>query len=206
MESVYIPAQEVGGDFFQVLPGVDGSLLVIVGDVSGKGLKAAMTVSTIIGALRDFPKRQPSEVLAHLNRVLYGQITGFATCCAVLIEQNGATTLSNAGHLPPYCNGQAWPVDGGLPLGLTADAAYAEFNFALGPHDHLTFISDGVLEATNKNKELFGFERTQAISSQSAKAIARAAMDFGQEDDITVLTLARSSVFSSATSVESSPA
>ena len=203
VESVYLPAQEVGGDFFQVLPGADGSLLVIVGDVSGKGLKAAMTVSTIVGALRDFPERQPSEVLAHLNRVLYGQITGFATCCAALIEQNGATTVSNAGHLAPYCNGHEWIIDGGLPLGLTADATYAEFNFALRPHDHLTFISDGVLEATNKNKELFGFERTQAISGQSAKAIAHAAKDFGQEDDITVLTLSRSSVFSKAISVES---
>jgi hypothetical protein len=193
VESVYLPAQEVGGDFFQVLPAADGSLLVIVGDVSGKGLKAAMTVSTIVGALRDFPSRQPSEVLAHLNRVLYGQISGFATCCAALIEQNGSTTFSNAGHLAPYCNGREWAIDGGLPLGLTADAAYTDFNFALKRNDHLTFISDGVLEATNQHKELFGFERTQAISGESAKAIAHAAKDFGQEDDITVLTLARSS-------------
>jgi hypothetical protein len=206
VESVYLPAQEVGGDFFQVLPGADGSLLVIVGDVSGKGLKAAMTVSTVVGALRDFPRRQPSEVLAHLNRVLYGQITGFATCCAALIEQNGATTVSNAGHLAPYCNGQAWPVAGGLPLGLTADVAYDEFNFTLRAHDHLTFLSDGVLEATDKNKELFGFERTEAVSGQSAEAIAQAAKDFGQEDDITVLTLVRSAAFSGAITVESSPA
>jgi len=206
VESVYIPAQEVGGDFFQILPGADGSLLVIVGDVSGKGLKAAMTVSTIMGALRDFPERRTSEVLAHLNRVLYGQITGFATCCAALIEQNGATTVSNAGHLAPYCNGQAWPIDGGLPLGLTPDAAYAEFNFALKTHDRLTLISDGVLEATNKNKELFGFERTEAISGQSAEAIAHAAKDFGQEDDITVLTLVRGSAFSGTITVESSRA
>ena len=134
-------------------------------------------------------------MLAHLNRVLYGQIMCFATCCAVLIEQNGATIVSNAGHLPPYCNGQAWPVDGGLPLGLTPDAAYAEFNFKLRPHDHLTFISDGVLEATNKNKQLFGFERTEAISGKSAEAIAQAAKEFGQEDDITVLTLGSKSRF-----------
>ena len=86
---------------------------------------------------------------------------------------------------------------------LTADATYAEFNFALRAHDHLTFISDGVLEAMNKNKELFGFERTQAISGQSAKAIAHAAKDFGQEDDITVLTVSRLSVFSKAISMES---
>ncbi|MEI9968993.1 MAG: PP2C family protein-serine/threonine phosphatase [Terracidiphilus sp.] len=86
--------------------GADGSLLIVVGDVSGKGLKAAMTVSTIVGALRDFPERRAAKVLAHLNRVLCGQITGFATCCVALVEQNGATTVSNAGHVPPYCNGQ----------------------------------------------------------------------------------------------------
>ncbi len=206
VESVYIPAQEVGGDFFQILPGADGSLLVIVGDVSGKGLKAAMTVSTIVGALRDFPERRTEKVLAHLNRVLCGQITGFATCCVALIEQNGATTVSNAGHVPPYCNGQAWPIDGGLPLGLTSDAAYDESNFDLKPDDHLTFISDGVLEATNKNKELFGFERTEAISGRSAEAIAQAAKDFGQEDDITVLTIVRSSAVSGVITVKSSSA
>jgi len=108
--------------------------------------------------------------------------------------------------LPPYCNGQAWPIDGGLPLGLTPDAAYAEFSFELRPHDHLTFISDGVLEAMNENKELFGFERTEAISGRSAEAIAQAAKDFGQEDDITVLTLVRGSAFSGAITVESSRA
>jgi sigma-B regulation protein RsbU (phosphoserine phosphatase) len=62
VESVYLPASEVGGDFFQILPGEDGSLLVVVGDVSGKGLKAAMTVSTIVGALRDQRMRQPAEI------------------------------------------------------------------------------------------------------------------------------------------------
>lgn len=74
VEHVYLPAQEVGGNFFQVLPGEDDSLLVVVGDVSGKGLKAAMTVSAIIGALRDSDERRPTQVLARLNRVLCGQI------------------------------------------------------------------------------------------------------------------------------------
>jgi serine phosphatase RsbU (regulator of sigma subunit) len=76
VESVYLPAQQVGGDFFQVLPGEDGSLLIVVGDVSGKGLKAAMTVSTIVGALRGCTMRKPAKVLAYLNRILYGQISG----------------------------------------------------------------------------------------------------------------------------------
>ena len=77
IESVYLPASEVGGDFFQIMPANDGSLLVVVGDVSGKGLKPAMTVGAIIGALRGCSVRKAAEVLAHLNRVLHGQIAGF---------------------------------------------------------------------------------------------------------------------------------
>jgi phosphoserine phosphatase RsbU/P len=72
IESVYAPATQVGGDFFRVMPADDGSLLLVMGDVSGKGLKAAMTVSTIMGALQDYSSRSPAEVLAHLNRVLHG--------------------------------------------------------------------------------------------------------------------------------------
>jgi phosphoserine phosphatase RsbU/P len=189
IESVYLPASEVGGDFFQIMPANDASVLVVVGDVSGKGLKAAMTVGAIIGALRDCSVRKPAEVLAHLNRVLHGQITGFVTCTAALIAANGNMTLANAGNLPPYCNGQELDVESGLPLGITPDVCYSETTFKLNPNDRLTFVSDGVVEATNERRELFGFHQTQAISTQSASAIAEAAKQFGQHDDITVLTL-----------------
>jgi len=189
IESVYLPASEVGGDFFQIMPANDGSLLVVAGDVSGKGLKAAMTVGSIIGALRGCPVREPAEVLAHLNRILHGQITGFVTCTVALIAANGNMALANAGNLPPYHNGQELEVDSGLPLGLTPEACYSEITFQLSPNDRLTFVSDGVVEATNERRELFGFHRTQAISTQSASTIAEAAKQFGQNDDITVLTL-----------------
>ncbi len=191
IESVYLPASEVGGDFFQVQPGEDGSLLIVVGDVSGKGLKAAMTVSTIVGALRDQKERQPSEVLAHLNRVLHGQIKGFATCCASLITADGTMTLANAGNPAPYRNGEEMAVASGLPLGILADGSYEETHYELAQGDRLTFVSDGVVEATNEKKELFGFERTQAISKQPAQAIAETAKSFGQEDDISVLSVTR---------------
>jgi hypothetical protein len=189
IESVYLPASEVGGDFFQIMPSNDGSLLVVVGDVSGKSLKAAMTVGAIIGALRGCPVRKPAEVLAHLNRVLHGQITGFVTCTAAFIAPTGNMTLANAGNLPPYRNGQELDVESGLPLGITPDVSYSESTFQLNPNDRLTFVSDGVVEATNERRELFGFHRTEAISTQSAIAIAEAAKQFGQHDDITVLTL-----------------
>ena len=191
IESAYAPAKQVGGDFFRVLPDGEGSVLVVVGDVSGKGLKAAMTVSAIMGALRDYPSHQPTEVLAHLNRVLYGQLSGFVTCCATLIGPDGAATIANAGNPAPYCNGQEIAVEPGLPLGLLAAADYAETHYQLAPNDRLTFVSDGVLEATNPQGELYGFDRTQAISTESAEKVAQAAQAFGQEDDITVLTLQR---------------
>ena len=78
-----------------------------------------------------------------------------------------------------------------LPLGITADAEYEESNFRLAPGDTFTFFSDGVVEAQSPTGELFGFERTQKVSTQPAHAIAAAVIQFGQEDDITVLTLTR---------------
>jgi serine phosphatase RsbU (regulator of sigma subunit) len=189
IESEYRPARQVGGDFFQVLPGDDHSLLMVVGDVSGKGLQAAMTVSAIVGALRDSQQRQPAQVLAHLNRVLYGQIGGFVTCCAALISNNGVMTIANAGHLSPYRNGDELPMPSGLPLGIVPRVSYEETRFELTAGDRLTFLSDGVLEARNQHGELFGFERTRECSNQSAEEIASAAQQFGQEDDITVLSL-----------------
>lgn len=189
VESVYLPAAEVGGDFFQVLPGTDGSLLILVGDVSGKGLKAAMTVSAIVGALRDHPDRQPAQSLAHLNRVLWGQVSGFVTCCAILIEKDGSTRIANAGHLAPYCKGEEIRHESGLPLGIAPDTCYAESTLTLALGDSLTFLSDGVVEARSSSGELFGFDRTAAISTQSAEHIAASAQAHGQEDDITVLTL-----------------
>lgn len=191
VENVYLPAQEVGGDFFQVLPAVDGSLLIIVGDVSGKGLRAAMTVSAIVGALRGCLLRAPEEVLLYLNRALQGQVTGFFTCCVALMNADGKLTIANAGHLSPYLNGEELEVNPGLPLGIAHETEYPEMTFHFGQNDRLTFVSDGVLEARNARGELYGFARVQSISNQSAQSIARAAQQFGQEDDITVLTVAR---------------
>ena len=191
VEHVYLPASEVGGDFFQVLPGSDGSLLIVVGDVSGKGLQAAMTVSAIVGALRDSQERRPAEVLAHLNRVLSGQISGLVTCSATLIAENGTIILANAGHLPPYRNGEELAVPSGLPLGMLADARYEELRYEIAPADRLTFISDGVVEARNAKGQLLGFERMSGLTGKRVREIAEAAQRWGQHDDITVLTVAR---------------
>ena len=190
IESVYAPARHVGGDFFYVRPEEDGSILVVVGDVSGKGLRAAMTVNSVMGALRTMPLLPPMRILADLNRGLMGQMQGgFVTCCAARITDAGKVTIANAGHLAPYRNGEEVPIDNGLPLGIAPDAPYAESNLRLTPSDQLTFLSDGVVEAQSPAGELFGFDRTRAISIQSVESIAQAAQQFGQEDDITVLTV-----------------
>jgi serine phosphatase RsbU (regulator of sigma subunit) len=149
IQSAYAPAKHVGGDFFRIAPDSDGSLLLVVGDVSGKGLKAAMTVSAIMGALRGCTSRHPTAILHYLNSVLCGQIGGFVTCCATLIAEDGSVTFANAGNPAPYHNGQEMRVEAGLPLGLLASAIYSETFYHLAPNDRLTFVSDGVVEATN---------------------------------------------------------
>jgi serine phosphatase RsbU (regulator of sigma subunit) len=126
-----------------------------------------------------------------LNRGLFGQIIGFVTCCVARIAQDGSATIANAGNLAPYINGTELSLGPSLPLGLSATAEYEEQPFRLEPGQTLTFVSDGVIEARNASGELYGFDRTQAISNQPANAIAEAATQFGQEDDITVLSVTR---------------
>jgi hypothetical protein len=205
VESIYLPASEVGGDFFQILPAVDDqSLLIIVGDVSGKGLKAAMTVSAIVGGLRQITTREPARVLAAINRQLLDELSGgFVTCCAALLTSSNKLTIANAGHLPPYRNGEELKVEAGLPLGLSAASRYEEMVYEFAPGDRLTLISDGVVEAQNARKELFGFERTQQISTQPAAAIAQTVQQFGQEDDITVVAITRTEALDPRTAVNS---
>lgn len=192
VESVYLPAQQVGGDFFQVLPSGNGGMLVVVGDVAGKGLPAAMLVSVLVGALRATAEftRDPADLLAHLNERLVGRAGGaFSTAAAALISANGAVKIANAGHLPPWLDGREIELPGALPLGIAAGSTYATTDFSLKPGSRLTFCSDGVVEAQNAQGELFGFERAMEASTQPAAGLAEAARRFGQQDDITVVTV-----------------
>jgi hypothetical protein len=191
-EAAYRAASEVGGDFYQVFPRSDGSALVLVGDVSGKGLRAAMLGTLIVGAAGALAQENlaPEEMLNRLNRHLCGRTDGgFATCLCARLAPDGALSIANAGHLSPYHNGCELPCESGLPLGIMPESAYPETRVLLNPGDALTFLSDGVVEARSAAGELFGFDRTQEISRQSAEQIADTASRFGQEDDITMLTL-----------------
>jgi sigma-B regulation protein RsbU (phosphoserine phosphatase) len=189
IDAVYRPAAEVGGDFFHIAE-LHGVTRIVIGDVSGKGLGAAMLVSALIGALDTNRNIDPSAVLQQLNDLLLKrQQGGFATCQCVSINQDGFVAVANAGHLSPYRNGKEIDVRSGLPLGIAAQADYDKVSVELVAGDTLTFLSDGVIEARSATGELFGFDRTSAIATRTAEEVARAAQHFGQEDDITVLTL-----------------
>ncbi len=188
--SAYLPAREVGGDFYlcRELPG--GVQRVMLGDVSGKGVAAALTSALLLGAANRCNDLRPPEVLKELNASLRNNgVSGFTTCLCADLLPGGLLLIANAGQLPPYRNGTEIEIPPGLPLGIDPTADYTETSLELKPGDRLTFLSDGVVEARNKLGELFGFERTRLISARGAQQIADAAVAFGQQDDITVLSL-----------------
>jgi len=194
VESVYQPAQQVGGDFFQVLPAGDGGLLLVVGDVAGKGLPAAMLVSVLVGAIRATAEytHSPAALLESLNERMIGRTHGgFSTALAAYIEADGRVSIANAGHLSPYLDGLEVELPGALPLGLVREATYETIQFQLAVGSRITFYSDGVVEAQNGKRELFGFDRAKSVSTQPAAVIAETAKNFGQSDDITVVTIER---------------
>lgn len=191
VESVYLPASEVGGDFFFVSPAPDGSLTAILGDVSGKGLTAAMRVAMILGAIRRENSHDPADILAGLNNVLIAQgQLGFTTACCIRILLDGSFTLANAGHIAPYVSGHEIPCPSSLPLGIAEDQSYESVQGKLRPSDRIVLLSDGVLEARSESGELYGFDRLSELARSGANEIAETARAFGQEDDITVLTIA----------------
>jgi Stage II sporulation protein E (SpoIIE) len=191
IDVAFHPMREVGGDFYlcRVLP--DGRQRMLLGDVSGKGSAAAMSAALLLGGASSRDTDSPSELLAHLNRVFTeSHVGGFATCLCADLASDGSVTLANAGHLAPYLHGDELGIPSGLPLGLNPrNGTFEPFEFTLAPSDTLTFFSDGVVEARSPSGELFGFDRARTLSVHTADHIARAAQSFGQEDDITVLTL-----------------
>jgi phosphoserine phosphatase RsbU/P len=190
VSSAFLPAQDVGGDFYLCRTLPNGAQRVILGDVSGKGVAAALTSALLLGAADRCDTLRPPAVLKELNAALRNSgISGFTTCLCADLMPGGLLLIANAGQLPPYRNGREIEVPAGLPLGVDPVADYAESTLQLAPGDRLTFLSDGVVEARNAVGELFGFERTRQISAGAAQQIADAAVEFGQQDDITVLTL-----------------
>lgn len=172
LATAYVPARELGGDFYDLLPYGVGRLAIANGDVSGKGTAAALYGSLAIGILRELVQDReasPSEMLTLLNgRLLAARLDArfiamqFAIYDAALRE----LTVANAGGTLPLLihNGQVSEINvGGMPLGLLPEADYDEVRLSLTPGDIVVFASDGIHEAMNKDQEEFGIDRLKAI-------------------------------------------
>ncbi len=204
----YQPAREVGGDFYDFLYFDDGQVGIIVGDVTDKGVPAALVMATTRTLLRAAAERlsSPGKVLERVNTLLYPDIPArmFVTCLyAVLDPASGRLIYANAGHDLPYRR-RADEVDElraiGMPLGLMPDMSYEEQEVTLAPGETILFHSDGLVEAHNKERELFGFPRLQARMAEHPggsalvgylldELAAFTGNDWEQEDDVTLVTL-----------------
>lgn len=204
------PAQAVGGDFYDFFPFKDGRLGIVIGDVSDKGIPAALLMATTRSLLRSvaFQRVAPGSVLARTNRLLRPDMPEglFVTCLyAVLDPATGRLTLANAGHNPPCYRTAKGVVElwaTGTPLGWLPEVRYEEHTLWLAPGECLLLYSDGVTEATGPNGALFGTERLYALLKESRAVggelidyLLEAVADFSgadsADDDMTVVTLYR---------------
>ena len=207
----YRPARTVGGDFYDFIPLPDGRLTVVIGDVTDKGVPAALVMASTHALLRDAAPRliSPGEVLAHVNDLLCADIPAhmFVTCLALVLDPaTGLLEFANAGHDVPYVrteDGVAELRARGMPLGLMPGMEYEEKTFQMRPGDSVLLHSDGLAEAHSADREMFGFPRVRALVGRSApgEALIDACLaeleafsgpGHEQEDDITLVTLERS--------------
>jgi serine phosphatase RsbU (regulator of sigma subunit) len=147
-------------------------------------------------------------MLQGLNRCLCGRLQGgFVTAIVMRLFPNGRVILANAGHLPPFLNSAELVIEGSLPLGLISFAEYSEMQIQLHPGDHLSLYTDGLVEARSSTGEIYGFERLNALfeTRPTAQQATQAAIAFGQDDDITVLTLTRLAAGEESTNSVSAP-
>jgi serine phosphatase RsbU (regulator of sigma subunit) len=210
----YQPAREVGGDFYDFHLLSEGRLGVVVGDATGKGVPAALVMSTTCGMLqlaaRALGSSSPGEVLAQVNETLVARIPSntFVTCFYVVLDPEGDTLrYANAGHDPPYIhrsNDDAEELRArGMPLGLMAGMGYEEGEASLREGESVLFYSDGLVEAHHPKGEMVGFPRLRALVAEHGEegSLGDSLLEelytfvgegWEQEDDITLLTLQRS--------------
>jgi sigma-B regulation protein RsbU (phosphoserine phosphatase) len=209
--SAWRPAHNVSGDYFDVIDLGEDRVALCIGDVSGKGLPAALLMSNVQAAVRVFASSTaaPAEVCAKVNRILCGNLAAnkFVTFVyGVLDTRCGRFTYVNAGHNPPILATAAGRVgelrDGGMALGFDADETYAEGHVDLGPGDCLLLFTDGLTEAEDEAEQPFGPERLaeRLVAGldipvpQQLERIVDEVCAFGSEplrDDSTALLLAR---------------
>ena len=207
----YRPARTVGGDFYDFIELPDGRVMFVVGDVTDKGVPAALVMASTHALLRDAAPRliSPGAVLGHVNDMLCADIPAhmFVTCLALVLDPvSGAAVFANAGHDVPYVrtrDGMAELRARGMPLGLMQGMAYEEKAFQFEPGDCALLHSDGLAEAHGPDREMFGFPRVAAlvgkgVSGESLIDLCLTELrgftgtDYEQEDDITLVSLQRS--------------
>jgi serine phosphatase RsbU (regulator of sigma subunit) len=210
---LYQPAREVGGDFYDFHFLSEGRLGLVVGDATGKGVPAALVMSTTCGMLQAVSEAldsiSPGEVLSRVNETLLARIPSnmFVTCFyGVLDTESAIFTYANAGHDLPYLwhGGAAEELRArGMPLGLMPSMSYEEKEMMLEPTDTALLYSDGLVEAHDPKGEMFGFPRLRALVAKHGeegslgdfcleKLYSFVGESWEQEDDITLLTLRRS--------------
>jgi serine phosphatase RsbU (regulator of sigma subunit)/predicted ester cyclase len=207
----YQPAREVGGDFYDFHLLSEGQLGLVVGDATGKGVPAALVMSTTCGMLRLAAQSfsSPGEMLQRVNEALFPYIPSnmFVTCFyGVLDPGSGTFTYANAGHDLPYLwhSGEAEELRArGMPLGLMPGMSYEENEIVLEEGEAALFYSDGLVEAHDPQGEMFGFPRLQTLVAEHGeeRSLEEALLEelysfvgeegWEQEDDITLLTLRR---------------
>ena len=210
ISSYYQPAREVGGDFYDFLYFEDGRMGIVIGDVTDKGVPAALVMATTRSILRSIAHASisPGKVLEQANDLLHPDIPPkmFVTCLyAILDPVSGHLEYANAGHDLPHWrhNGKVTELRAtGMPLGLMPEMFYEEKEVTLGAGDSVLFYSDGLVEAHNPQREMFGFPRlarlleekghgTPAIDYLLAELSVFTGKDWEQEDDVTLVTLRR---------------
>jgi steroid delta-isomerase-like uncharacterized protein len=216
----YHPAREVGGDFYDFHPLSEGRLGLVVGDATGKGVPAALVMSTTCGMLQLASRAlasssSPGEVLEQVNETLLARIPPnmFVTCFyAILDPKSASLSYANAGHDLPYLRRRGGDCEElrarGMPLGLMPGMSYEEKEIELDTCEAALFYSDGLVEAHDSKGEMFGFPRLRALVAEHAdedrslgdflleELYSFAGGDWEQEDDITLLTLRRSATLS----------
>ena len=212
----YQPAREVGGDFYDFHLLSEGRLGVVVGDATGKGVPAALVMSTTCGMLQvaaaALGSSSPGEVLSRVNETLFARIPPdmFVTCFyAILDPKSGHLVYANAGHDLPYVqhgDGAEELRARGMPLGLMPGMSYEEKEVVLQAGEAVLFYSDGLVEAHDPEGEMFGFPRLRELVAEHAaeeRSLEEALLEelytfvgegWEQEDDITLLTLRRAVV------------
>jgi serine phosphatase RsbU (regulator of sigma subunit)/anti-sigma regulatory factor (Ser/Thr protein kinase) len=205
------PAQEVGGDFYDFIQLPENRLGIIIADVTDKGIPAAMVMATTRSLLRAAAENfdSPGQVLARANDLLYPDIPAkmFVTCLYLILNSTtGHICFANAGHNLPYLRTKDGVLEAratGMPLGLMPGMDYEENEITLAPGQHLLLSSDGLVEAHNPNREIFGFPKVKEIMAEehNSSGLIEILLDelgnftgegYEQEDDITLLTIEHS--------------